>query len=62
MLSSQAQIAEQVTLLDSLRKRCHFVEKAVRHIGLQNTEVVWARAEDAGQSQRHREVRFHAPL
>ena len=55
---NKVHIVEQVTLLDSLRKRCHFVEKAVQHIGLQNTNVVWARAEEAGQSQQHREVRI----
>jgi len=48
--------AVQVTLLDSLRKRCIFVEKAMKEVGVQNTTVVWARAEEAGQSQRHREV------
>ncbi|DBA96341.1 TPA: hypothetical protein ACH3X3_002516 [Trebouxia sp. C0006] len=46
----------QVTLLDSLRKRCIFVEKAIKEVGVQNTNVVWARAEEAGQSQQHREV------
>ena len=58
MTQHQVHIAEQVTLLDSLRKRCHFVEKAIQDVGLQNTKVVWARAEEAGQSQQHREVRF----
>ena len=48
--------AKQVTLLDSLRKRCTFVERAVKQVGLQNTRVVWARAEEAGQSSDHREV------
>ena len=48
--------AVQVTLLDSLRKRCIFVEKAIKEVGVQNTNVVWARAEEAGQSQQHREV------
>ena len=46
----------QVTLLDSLRKRCIFVEKAIKQVGVQNANVVWARAEEAGQSQQHREV------
>lgn len=49
--------AMQVTLLDSLRKRCNFVEKAIQQVGLHNTEVVWGRAEEVGQSQQHREVR-----
>ncbi|KAL3161900.1 hypothetical protein ABBQ38_008987 [Trebouxia sp. C0009 RCD-2024] len=51
-----ARPAWKVTLLDSLRKRCQFVEMAVQHIGIQNIQVVWSRAEEAGQSQKHREV------
>jgi len=32
------------------------VEKAIKEVGVHNTNVVWARAEEAGQSQQHREV------
>lgn len=46
----------QVTLLDSLRKRCSFVEAATQQVGLTNVKVVWARAEEAGQDLQHREV------
>ena len=46
----------QITLLDSLRKRCNFVEAATQQVGLQNVKVVWARAEEAGQDFQHREV------
>lgn len=46
----------QVTLLDSLRKRCTFVQAATARLGLQNVRSVWARAEEAGQDLQHREV------
>ncbi|KAG1671075.1 hypothetical protein FOA52_000747 [Chlamydomonas sp. UWO 241] len=44
----------KVTLLDSLRKRCDFLEAAVEKAGLSNVSVVWSRAEDGGQSAQHR--------
>ena len=49
-------------MLDSLRKRCNFMDNAVQQLGLQNVEVLWARAEEAGQSQQHREVATCANL
>lgn len=39
----------QVTLLDSLQKRCGFMEHVAAAAGLSNVGVVWARAEDAGR-------------
>ncbi|MEW5312026.1 MAG: hypothetical protein WDW38_003690 [Sanguina aurantia] len=45
----------KVTLLDSLRKRCDFLKKAIELMGLTNVEVVWSRAEDAGQDPVHRQ-------
>jgi 16S rRNA (guanine527-N7)-methyltransferase len=38
-----------ITLLDSLQKRCRFLEAAVDAINVQNVSIVCARAEDAGQ-------------
>lgn len=38
-----------ITLLDSLQKRCRFLEAAVNAINVQNVSIVCARAEDAGQ-------------
>lgn len=43
-------------MLDSLRKRCVFLEAAVDQLQLTNATVLWARAEDAGQSTSFREV------
>lgn len=45
-----------VCLLDSLKKRCAFTTAAVEAMGLDNVEVVWSRAEDAGRDEKHREV------
>ena len=39
----------QVVLLDSLRKRCSFVEGAAVAVGAANAQTLWARAEAAGQ-------------
>lgn len=45
----------KVTLLDSLKKRCLFLETAAAEMGLKNVEVVHARAEDAsGANYRER--------
>ena len=44
----------QVTLLDSLEKRCNFLHKVISELGLTNIEVVWDRAETAGQNQAFR--------
>ncbi len=45
----------QVTLLDSLQKRCTFMEHAAAACGLANVSVRWARAEEAGQDPGLRE-------
>lgn len=45
----------QVVLLDSLRKRLAFLDSAVKELGLQNTDTVHARAEDAGRDSGFRE-------
>lgn len=58
----EVHVSEQVTLLDSLRKRCDFVESATKQVGLGNVKVVWARAEEAGQDLQHREVDVLQPM
>ncbi|GAX84416.1 hypothetical protein CEUSTIGMA_g11837.t1 [Chlamydomonas eustigma] len=45
----------KVTLLDSLKKRCDFLSSASNRIGLENVDVVWSRAEEAGQNLELRE-------
>lgn len=42
-------------LLDSLNKRCEFLKRAAREMGLKNVEVMHARAEEAGQNKKFRE-------
>lgn len=44
-----------VTLLDSLEKRCGFLQEIVDDLGLTNISVVWSRAEDAGRNEELRE-------
>lgn len=46
----------QLVLLDGTRKRCDFLRQAVERLKLNNVEVVWARAEDAGHNLYHREA------
>uniref|UniRef100_A0A453R8B2 Uncharacterized protein n=1 Tax=Aegilops tauschii subsp. strangulata TaxID=200361 RepID=A0A453R8B2_AEGTS len=43
------------TLLESMRKRCTFLEHAVEVMELSNVDVVCDRAENAGQSHDFRE-------
>ncbi|KAK9842345.1 hypothetical protein WJX81_007815 [Elliptochloris bilobata] len=50
-----ARPAWQVVLLDSLRKRCTFVEGAAATVGAANAHTLWSRAEAAGQDPTHRE-------
>ena len=45
-----------VCLLDSLKKRCSFTTAAVDAMGLDNVNVLWSRAEDAGRDEHHRET------
>ncbi|KAL4189203.1 hypothetical protein AMTRI_Chr08g205810 [Amborella trichopoda] len=44
------------TLLDSMHKRCLFLEHAIRVSGLLNVQVVCARAESVGQNVEFREA------
>ncbi|CAN6214406.1 unnamed protein product [Urochloa humidicola] len=44
------------TLLESMKKRCTFLEHAVKAMDLSNVDVVCDRAENAGQSLDHREA------
>ncbi|KAL5200037.1 hypothetical protein ABZP36_021240 [Zizania latifolia] len=44
------------TLLESMRKRCSFLERAVEIMGLSNVDVVCDRAEIVGQSPDFREA------
>ncbi|KAI3985612.1 hypothetical protein MKX01_033895 [Papaver californicum] len=46
----------KVTLMESMNKRCLFLEHAVSVTGLSNVEVLCARAESAGHSPECREV------
>ena len=47
--------ARQVTLLDSLRKRCDFARGAAGRLGVRNVGVLWGRAEALGRDPDHRE-------
>ncbi|BBN17019.1 16S rRNA (guanine527-N7)-methyltransferase [Marchantia polymorpha subsp. ruderalis] len=51
-----ARPAWKITLLESLQKRCNFLDYAVERSGLSNVKVVRARAEDGGQDKTHREA------
>ncbi|XXG81251.1 hypothetical protein AAC387_Pa09g1932 [Persea americana] len=46
----------KVTLLESMQKRCMFLEHAVGLIGLSNVEILCARAETVGQNLDSREM------
>ena len=45
----------EVTLLDSLMKRIHFLQAVVDDLGLQNVKLVHSRAEDGGKNPEWRE-------
>ncbi|XP_019152815.1 PREDICTED: uncharacterized protein LOC109149481 [Ipomoea nil] len=45
----------KVTLLESLNKRCQFLEHVAGETGLSNVEVIRERAENLGQNQNFRE-------
>jgi len=47
--------AVQMTLLDSSRKKATFLEHVTSMLGLSGVSVLCARAEEAGQDERHRE-------
>lgn len=46
----------KVTLLDSLKKRCTFLEAAAARVGASNVSVVWGRAEEGGRQQGLRDA------
>ncbi|KAH9318147.1 hypothetical protein KI387_019916, partial [Taxus chinensis] len=46
----------QVTLIESLQKRCCFMEHVVEVSGVSNIQIVRMRAEDAGQNPQFREM------
>ena len=48
----------RVTLLDSTEKKCGFLRHAAREIGLENVEVLHARAEAAGQDKSNTREKF----
>ena len=45
----------RITLMDSLAKRCHFLEKTAKVLELPNLTVLCCRAEEAGRDHDHRE-------
>jgi 16S rRNA (guanine527-N7)-methyltransferase len=47
--------ALQMTLLDSSRKKIAFLEHLVECLNLKGVELLWTRAEEAGQDAHHRE-------
>jgi 16S rRNA (guanine527-N7)-methyltransferase len=47
--------AWSVTLLDSLNKRCTFNTAAAEAMGLTNVDILWSRAEEAGNNPAYRE-------
>ncbi len=46
----------QVTLLDSTKKKCAFLEEVAADLQLRNVHVVWQRAEEAGHTASLREA------
>lgn len=45
----------KVILLDSQKKRCDFLERTCKTLGLTNTQVVWGRAEEIAHKEDFRE-------
>jgi 16S rRNA (guanine527-N7)-methyltransferase len=50
-----ARPAWQVVLVESTRKKTAFLEHIITQLGLQDADVVWARAEDVGRDPAYRE-------
>lgn len=48
----------KVTIIDSLQKRIHFLQRLIDELQLTNVELVHSRAEDAGNNKQYRE-KFH---
>jgi 16S rRNA (guanine527-N7)-methyltransferase len=42
--------AARWTTIESVAKKCRFIERAAGELGIPNVEVLWARAEDVGRS------------
>ena len=55
MILAVARPKWRFTLLDSMRKRCDFMQSTATKMGLGNVSFVWSRAEDAGQDPKLRE-------
>lgn len=53
---AQVQPGWSFVLLDSLKKRLDFLDRAIESLGLTNVSTLHARGEDAGQSREHRET------
>jgi len=47
--------ALRLTLLDSSKKKVAFLEHLVRCLGLTDVQLLWKRAEEVGQDEKHRE-------
>lgn len=45
----------QITIVDSLQKRIHFLEHLAEQLGLEQVQFIHSRAEDAGQNATYRE-------
>jgi 16S rRNA (guanine527-N7)-methyltransferase len=46
----------RLTLLDSVRKKTHFLEQVIAELGVENVDVVTARAEDQARTELFREA------
>lgn len=44
-----------VVLMDSLQKRCRFLQDTVNKLGISNVDVIHGRAEDLARNKQHRE-------
>ena len=51
-----ARPAVELTLLETTRKKCEFLQAVIAELGLDNAVVVNARAEEAGRDPAHREA------
>ncbi|MEX1376711.1 MAG: 16S rRNA (guanine(527)-N(7))-methyltransferase RsmG [Eubacteriales bacterium] len=45
----------QFTLVDTRQKRCEFMNSAVEELNLENTKIIWNRAEELGKDTEYRE-------
>ncbi len=49
----------QITLLDSLNKRIHFLQEVIDRLGLRGIEAIHGRAEEMGRQKKYRESYNH---